>query len=542
VSIVLRPYQTEALAAVEESGLKRPAVVLPTGAGKTVVFAEHVRRQVGRGRRTVILVHRDELATQAAHKIRAIAGVEPGVVKAERDDTGAQTIVASVQTLARSARLARLEPDSDVVVDECHHATARSYRSALEHFGAFDDTRPGVAVGFTATMERGDGTRLGDVWEKIVYQRDIPWMIRKNYLSDVKGIRVSVDDLDYSQARLVAGDYSDADVGAAIMASSSPVKVAEAYAEHATRDDGSYRPGILFAPTVETAHAFAEAFSAQGLRTATVWGAMPTDERRRTLADYEAGRLDVLCNCMVLTEGFDSPRAEVCVVARPTTSAPLYVQMVGRVLRLFPGKTHALVLDVVGASAKHALATLATLTGTRAEPKDGQSLLEAIDAEEERLSAADVTYADGPVTVEAVDLFHGSRVAWQQTDAGYWFIPAGDRYIALQPATDSPDTSEYDIAWYRAAGKGGGWVARGVDLTLGMALAEADVSDDEYTYSLKDRQWRNRRASEKTLAFARQLRIDVDSLPDLKGGTVSREIARKLASKRLDGPIGRYVA
>jgi hypothetical protein len=306
-------------------------------------------------------------------------------------------------------------------------------------------------------------------------------------------------------------------------------------------------PGILFAPTVETAHLFCDAFNGVGIKAATIHGAMPTDERRNVLAAYEAGHLQVLCNCMVLTEGFDSPRAQVVVIARPTTSAPLYIQMVGRVLRLFPGKANALVIDVVGASSLHALATLAKLSGRPLHAlADEQSLLEAIDALDEEIgSRTPIVYADGTVVASEVDLFHGSRMAWAQTVAGFWFIATVDRYITLVPSTEP---GAYDVAWFATRVSGlpkdarGGWLTRDVpDLSLAMGYAEAAVTDDEYVVAMKGRQWRNRKASEKTVAMAGRLGIEIESLPDGKGGTMSAAIARALASKRFDEPMTRYM-
>ena len=552
MTITLRPYQLEACEAVETAvaeGVRRPAVVLPTGGGKTIVFAELARRAHAQGRRPIILVHRDELARQAASKIGLVSGLRAGIVKAEQNETDADVIVASVQTLRSARRIEQISPlQAFVVVDECHHATAKSYRDALDYFGCFDDERPdSIAVGVTATMERGDGARLGEVWQRIVYQRDVTWMIRKGYLTDVKGVRLVVEDLDMSGVRMSAGDFSEGDMGEAIAASSSPEKVAQSYVEHCTNEDGTIRPGILFAPTVETARLFADALNDAGIRATCVHGAMPTDERRKALADYEAGRIDVLCNCMVLTEGFDSPRAEVCVIARPTTSSPLYQQMVGRILRLFQGKAHALVIDVVGASEKHPLSTLATLAGRPlAALKEGQTLLEAIDAfEEENASAEPIVYRDGNVRAEVVDLFHGSRIMWEQTAAGLWYIPCGaERYIALVP---SVEPGAYDVAWFRqkrsATSVNGGWLAQGVpDLSLAMAYAESDVTDEEELTAVKERKWRNRKASDKTVAYAKGLGIDVTRLSDAKGGTVSSAITHVLATRRIDGPMQRYAA
>jgi hypothetical protein len=197
------------------------------------------------------------------------------------------------------------------------------------------------------------------------------------------------------------------------------------------------------------------------------------------------------------------------------------------------------------------------LTGTNIVPKQGQGLLEALDEfEQEARGRVDSAYSDGPVFVQDVDLFHGSRIVWQQTDGGFWYIPAGERYIAIVPARTP---GMHDVCWYatrrgvvasqasrvrKYAGQAnGGWLARDIpDLVLAMSYAENDVTGEEELTAVKERQWRNRKASQKTVDFATRLGIDVEALPDRKGGTVSAAISRKLASRRMDGPITNYLA
>lgn len=537
MSIRLRDYQDDAVTAVRNdlaTGIRRPAVVLPTGGGKTIVFSDLLAKEVNRGK-GLIIAHRDELIQQAVDKYRSVnPGAEVGIVKAEQDETDAPVIASSIQTLARPNRRARLTGVGLVVVDECHHATAASYRAVLDHYDV-------PAVGFTATPARGDGKALGDVWEKISYEMPLLRMIRRGFLCDIIGIQIKVPDLNLTNLKKTAGDYREGELGERLAESMAPETVAKAYRKHGVRPDGTVRPGILFAPTVDTAHLFAEAFDAEGFKVATVWGAMPMTERRQTLADYDAGKIDILCNCMVLTEGFDSPRAEVCVIARPTASSPLYIQMVGRVLRLFPGKDGALVLDVVGASSRHELCTLAVLGGEKIkEVKDGQSLLKAID----ELEAAEVLEEQGAgyvgdVVAETVDLFAGSRQQWLQTFDGHWFIPAGNRIIVLVPNRKGT----YDVAWFRTKTKGGDYIVRGVaDLGIAMAHGEGEITWDEEVMAAKDRAWRKRRRTEAQLGYARTLGIKVAMLPDtMRAGQLGDLISIALASKRVDAIIARQL-
>lgn len=551
--IELRDYQREAVEAAErawDAGLRRPAMVLPTGAGKTVVFAhvvarwlEHERR-TGRHRRAVVLAHRHELVEQAAAKLSDVAHeLRVGVVKAARNETLARAVVASVQTLASPMRRRQLLDVGLIVVDEAHHATAATYVAILDHFGALGGREDGaLALGVTATMSRGDDSALGDIWEDVVFERSIAWMISHGWLVRPRGVRVRIAGLDLSRVRRTAGDYREGDLGRALEDALAPEAVASAMVEHVP--PGS-RPTILFAPTVRTAELFAETLREVGYGVAVVTGAMAAQERAQALQDFRDGRVQVLCNCMVLTEGTDLPMASCAVIARPTRHAGLYVQMVGRVLRLWPGKDDALVLDVVGASSRHGLTANIELFGESSaldaleRVDDGAEQLDddelTLDAIGDALGADDVddpSWINGPITSEEVDLFHGSKSMWLRTRAGVWFLPAGGRYLAI--LRGAPYGHEgYNVAavdQYRPGASS--WVITGVsDLSYAMAYAEGDVTPTEMVTARRERAWRLRKPSEKQRALAARYGI---ALNGQTSGELSSLITVAHASYRID--------
>lgn len=549
----LRDYQRDALDRVYDSlsaGVQRPAVVLPTGAGKTVVFS-HLAREWDKGR-ILILVHRDELATQTRNKIAAIAPhLSVGIVKAGRDEVDADVIVGSVQTLRSDRRISRLMEISLVIVDECHHATADSYMSVLRNLGCF--SKPGVpAIGFTATMDRSDKKSakigLGDVWEEIVFTRDILDMIGDGHLADPRGVLVTIDGMSLSDVKVSRGDFSETSLSDMLLSNDAQEIVARAYVEHARE-----RKGLLFAPTVKAAHAFAEALRAQGITTAVVHGSMPDHERRTALADFTAGRVQVLSNCMVLTEGYDEPSASVCVIARPTKSAALYQQMTGRVLRPYPGKTDALVIDVIGATEEHSLASLADLASGRIDKVEpGESLTGAA----KRLAKKGVLALKGyAIGRKAVDLFGRSTSMWSQTNAGIWFVATGcSAGEKCEWATDGRNGQEcrghlvflwpgsepttYRVGVRPTYTKGGRFVSEDVDLNTAMALGEQAIAETDSGFITSRRaSWRKRPApaSEAQLRFAARLRIEVPE--DATKADVSDLINIAVASNVLDGKI-----
>lgn len=377
----LRPYQRECIARIRQAhstGKRRVLVSLPTGTGKTVVFASFPK-VLRMKKKLLILAHREELIDQAAEKLQSAApdlevGIEQGT---RRASSSARVVIGSVPTLGRagSARLAALSPEdfSIIVVDEAHHAVATTYRRVLDHFRLFD---PGdrFLVGFTATPRRGDGEALGKVFEEIVYARGIEEMIREGWLSPIVGWRVrSAVDLDVVRVR--HGDFVEGDLAEAVNIEERNRAVVESYKRYA---EG--RRAIVFCVDVAHTKQMAEAFINAGIGASPVWGAMPRDDRRDRLQALREGTTKVLTNCQVLTEGFDEPRVECVIMARPTKSRLLYAQMVGRGTRLSEGKHNLVVIDVVDNSEEHALAGLHELFDLPEKlDLEGMSALRAMD-------------------------------------------------------------------------------------------------------------------------------------------------------------------
>lgn len=544
----LRPYQRECIDAVFKSwegGMRRPAVVLPTGAGKTVVFSELIKefwegcwQARHPAPRVIVLVHRDELADQAIAKIRATLGdaATVGKVKSESDDVTADVMVCSVQTISRTRRMRNLLGHQTkygavglIITDECHHGVADSYGRV---YAAFPDA---LQLGVTATLARGDGQGLGDVWEDVVYERSVLWMIANNFLSDVRTRRVEVAGLDLSQVKSSRGDYQVGDLGRALEDSHAEDVITRAYVEHA-KD----RPGVVFTPTVPTARAAADSLNAAGIRSEVVHGETPRDRRQQIFHDYRTGAVQVLVNCMVLTEGFDAPWASCAVIARPTQSAPLYTQMVGRVLRLWPGKDDALVLDVVGAS-RHRLRTLVDLApGHVLEDRDDVLLSELVEEAQER-EAEEAERAGKPAPAGAisfaikhreVDMFASSDVAWSRTPGGVLFIECGTTTVFLWPS------AQEGLWTVCTVGDDGKWIRhpqyRELDLSSAMMWGEV-VAEDQQSFSVqRSARWRSGKPSDAQINYATSLGIDVTGM---SRGQVSEAIGLRRAARRFD----RYV-
>lgn len=535
-TVKLRKYQEAAIEAVEDAigdGVQRPAVVLPTGMGKTVIFAHLIRDRLrAYGGRALVMVHREELITQAAAKLKeADPSLTVGVIKGPRDERDVDVIIGSVQTLARRlgtlAGLANL-----VIVDECHHASAETWVAVLENLGCFSASGP-PAVGFTATMVRADAKGLGNVWDRVVFRKDILDGISQGFLANVRGKVVQVDGMSLEEVRVSNGDYAAQPLAEMLITSGALAATAEAYLEHAPGQSA-----VLFAPTVQAAELFAEAFQDAGVPALPVFGDLDPQLRRDRLRAFEAGALQVITNPMLLVEGWDSPRASVAIIARPTRSPGLYVQMVGRVLRPYPGKEEALVLDLAGATAANRLATLADLSTERIpEVREGETLTEAAA----RARAEGVPELAGYVSYRDVDLFERSASLWLATHAGVWFIPVQEGLIFLWP-TDDLDRFRVGFRYKRPqGGERGRWLRGDKPMSLEYAMSWAEQCASESlgarTLSSRSAAWRRRNSdpTEAQVRTARGLRIEI---PDgITKSALSDMITIELASRALDGPM-----
>ena len=348
----LRPYQQQArdkIHAEWENGHTRTLLVLPTGTGKTIVFASVAADQVRAGDRVLILAHRGELLEQAADKLQRSTGLVSAVEKAESTclDSWFRVVVGSVQTLQRTARLERFPQDyfGTIIIDEAHHAITDGYRRILDYFGS------AKVLGVTATPDRGDMRNLGEVFDSLAFEYKLTDAIKEGYLCRIMAQTIPLK-LDISSVTMSGGDYAVGDLGTAL----DPY-LEQIAAEMAQRC--SDRKTVVFLPLIKTSQKFRDLLNTHGFRAAEVNG--QSSDRKEILSDFDAGKYNVLCNSMLLTEGWDCPSVDCVVVLRPTKVRSLYSQMVGRGTRLSEGKKDLLLLDFLWMTDKHELCRPADL-------------------------------------------------------------------------------------------------------------------------------------------------------------------------------------
>jgi len=503
----LRDYQSEALDAIESAyirGVRSQLLALPTGGGKTICFAEVVRRRPGRA---LILAHRDRLIQQAASKLDAVMPwTDLGIVMAEQNRIHARCVVASVQTLARARRLSVMPQFDTVIVDECHRSTARTYQRVLAHV-CHPET---LLLGCTATPSRSDGIGLDQVYDEIVYQVGILDLIERGYLVPLRGQRITIE-ADFSKLHTKTNtdginDYKQDEVCELMDKANWYVKASEGWLKYAAD-----RRTIAFVPRMAMAHRLAEHLRGLGVRATALDGLTPQHVQRQALSAFERGEIQFLSSCDLLTEGVDLPSANCALFARPTKSQIVYSQAIGRITRLSPetGKTDGLVLDMVGAANRFDLCTLGDLVGVR-ELREGESILDAVKREKKEAEAVakqqELLEAEGQVVGREINLFGGAEI--RKRGPLEWRVFREDRRSVAKIFGH-----EFQIwkigAQYQFADMSWRGKLHGVASSYPEAEARCEEEARRILFGDRDAPWRSTPASDKQIAMLTRFRIPI---------------------------------
>jgi superfamily II DNA or RNA helicase len=382
----LRDYQEACLSAIEKNLIKEmrdQLIILPTGAGKTIIFSELIRRKK---LKTLIIAHRLELLEQAKAKLKLVApDIESGVFCSSRKELGKQVTIASIQSASSSKNkeLFLKEDFELLIIDEAHHAAARTYLELMDFLGfkQLDKVRnnkastSGIVLGFTATAKRGDRKALKRIFDTIAYELKLEELVKRGFLARPKGLHVTVD-IDLEDVQTVMGDYKKLSLRKVMTSGPAREIVAKTIKKFA-----SDRKGIVFSCDIEHAELLQEDIENGGFTCEVVHSAISLDRRKKALKDFSEGNVQFLINPMILTEGFDCPLADCMINAAPTQNKPLYIQKAGRVLRLHPEKEDSLLIDFGYAGEENPLQTAQTL-GSIIEVKKVDDKLELMSDEE----------------------------------------------------------------------------------------------------------------------------------------------------------------
>jgi len=336
-----RQYQCDAESAVMgewDKGNTKTLLVLPTGTGKTIVFCKLACEMVRRGYRGLILAHRGELLDQAAKKLEYSTGLKCSLEKAESTCIGEpyRMVVGSVQSMMQPKRLAMFTPDyfDFIIVDEAHHALSDSYQRVLGHFA---DAK---VLGVTATPDRGDLRELGEYFQSLAFEYGLPQAIHDGFLCPIKAMTIPLK-IDVSGVKQQSGDFQAAALGSAL----------DPYLEAIVEEMKTHcrgRKTVVFTPLIATSKRFVDLLKKGGFRAVEING--KSEDRAEILHDFNAGKYDVLCNSMLLTEGWDCPTVDCIIPLRLTKIRSLFCQMIGRGTRLSPGKENLLLIDFLWAT------------------------------------------------------------------------------------------------------------------------------------------------------------------------------------------------
>lgn len=517
----MRPYQVEAVQAVYDAwseGQTAVGISLPTGTGKTHIMVAIAAEEVAAGKRVMILLHRDQLVEQTYARLKASLNprISIGIVKGSRNEVGAKILVSSVHSLRSATRRGTLPPIDCCIVDEAHVSVSPTYKAVFEHI------RPRARlVGFSATWVRSDDTGLGDVWDDIVYRRDIKWAVKNGFLVRPTALQVG-GGIDVSGATVsrATGDYVDAQLETLVMLDDVRDTVVKAAAQHRGK------AGVLFAPTIASAEYFREGLLAAGITAEGIYASTSAGQRRLNFAGHIRGDVEILTTCTALAEGWDAPHCSIGYLCRPTKHEGLFTQLVGRLLRPWPGKSRALLLDFVGATDNVKLVNAVDLSVTR-ENSAGE-IEDYIPVEIEEREKPNRMVKRIRSTHE-VDLLDGTVAHWLQGPNGVPFVPCGNTVIFIVEGADGwmvGQTMPGATAYAPAADR----LATGLSQSDALSVA-SDHAEEHGGVASRKAAWRNGAPSDKQLSMAGSLGLPIEGA---SRGSLSDDISVRLAQPLLN--------
>jgi superfamily II DNA or RNA helicase len=527
--VQLRPYQSLAIAAFQESPLQRQLIVLPTGAGKTITGLALAKALGGR---CLWLAHREELISQPAKAAQFVwPEATRGIVKAERNEHMRDLVFASIQSAQQPRRLEQLAAHtwSLIVVDEAHRALAAGYQALFNAVGCYRDGGPRL-LGITATPERTDNGALEDVFQGVVFHLGINTAIQQGYLLPPTVVEHAIK-LDLDALTITRGDFAQKQLDVALMQAGIVEEITRAYESHCAE-----RKTVIFTVSVAQAKAVADALRARGHAAAAISGETPSEQRASILRKLTRGELRCVVNCAVLTEGFDEPSIDAVILARPTQSKPMMIQCVGRGLRLHPGKSDCLVVDMVGASKRNSFVQAAVIFGIRPEEEKettGRAVDPISDPEEywrQRLMSQ----------IKGVRGAPRSKLRWLPSQDGRgWLLPAG-AYGTLQLMPVDEESWQVDAVGVREGPAVQRLSDQPVTLDIAQAIAEDYVRRVEAVgVSLSTARWRDDGASEAQAAFLKRNGIEAGNMTK---GTAADLITQINAKKNSDPATPKQLA
>lgn len=455
----------------------------------------------------LVLAHREELVRQPAKYYDCPVGFE----MAKDTSHGEEVVIASVQSLVR--RLDKFSPfDFDMIItDECQHSASRTYKTIYDHFN------PRLHLGFSATPNRSDNVRLDDIFDKIIFQRNLHWGIQNGYLSDIYCIRANIG-YDLSAVRTRMGDYAPGELEEAMEGTADAI--AEAYRDYARGAT------LIFAVSVHQAQEIAARIPGAVVVTGE------TKNRASIIQDFTDGKIPCIVNVMVFTEGTDIPRVETVIMARPTQSDVLYQQAVGRGLRLYPGKEKLTLIDCVGVTGKKSLCTAPSLLGIDASniPERKQNELQG-DLFELPVKAA--AASDCPESwirnVEIVNLW-AKEQSYTTHNVSWFKMPTGELVLSL------PDQKKMTIPCPDSLGmvtlKDGSYIPMQEALDRAYTVLNEHCGAYRYIWDLGAvKKWGKKPASESQLKIINRMCKDFDT-SELTKGQASQILNRLFNGKK----------